>query len=215
MRKPRARLLCKNKEQQLHSCTWTEPLLRARTCARGRGSTHAGKTPPRGHRPRNYIRNPVLPQMQACSVWRVLPKCPGSESCVTLGKNRFTEGLPWQCSGHDPVLPMQGMWVWSLAGEPGSHMLGGAGGRGQGGGENRVTVTLTTQQVGVTLLWKPQQYFRWQGNRRWAWAERAESTGLIVSRDMSLTWVWLIQFRERPKKNWKQGAELTRTSVSV
>ena len=129
---------------------------------RGRGSTRAGKTPPRGHRPTNFSRNPVLPQMQACGVWAGLPKCPGSESGVTLAKNRFTEGLPWRLRGYDLVLPMQGTWVWSLVGEPGPHMLCSAGERG--GGVERTgsqrQVTLTTQQVGVTLLWKPRQYLR-------------------------------------------------------
>ena len=38
-----------------------------------------------------------------------------------------TEGLPWQFSGSDITLPMQGMLVWSLVWELRSHVLCGMG----------------------------------------------------------------------------------------
>ena len=40
----------------------------------------------------------------------------------SLKKNTEFQGIPWQSSGQDSVLPLQGAWVQSLVGELRSHM---------------------------------------------------------------------------------------------
>ena len=59
------------------------------------------------------LRGPVGP--------RTRPGVGDPEELTSIKKDLFL-GLPWQPSGEDSMLPMQGMWVQSVIRELSSHM---------------------------------------------------------------------------------------------
>lgn len=69
-----------------------------------------GRRRPGGTDPRTVLGTLCCHRCKRVVFEQYFPSALG-QSCVTLGKNRFTEGPPWQCSGCDSVLPVQGMRV--------------------------------------------------------------------------------------------------------
>ena len=53
----------------------------------------------------------------------LLPSHPSQQTSPSFHSELSIEGVPWQFSGYDSALPLQGAWVRSLVGELRFHSL--------------------------------------------------------------------------------------------